>query len=215
MSAVYLNIETRPPKGSSPDPSKVEAPSNYKDPEKIKRYQEEHAYKEWAKLAVDPLQAEVFAFTYCLEEGEPKVARGVCEEELLRLLSEEMEEWYYEPYMVAGRRPMTIVTWNGEGFDCRLLRLRGMKYGLRELVDRTVCKRYGDSPAIDLMVPLTSRSQPFLGLDAMAEFLGIENKNRINGFEVWQCLERGREQEAYDHMTSRVTLLREIHRRMG
>ena len=75
---LYFDIETEPNERmieACPPAIRVSAPSNYKDPEKIERYVEEHTDKKHeafvSKAAVDLDYARITAIAIATEKGDP------------------------------------------------------------------------------------------------------------------------------------------------
>lgn len=204
---VYINVETTPPIGSKPDPAMVRVPGNYKKPDSIKQYQEENAEEAWRMRATDLLQAQIVIISLLPSTASyPVVLEGKDEKQLLLAL----EKWIDENESSMG---MQWQTWNGLSFDYPMLRLRGMKHCIPKIARAFEHPSRPDYKYGDLMVELGGRGA-WLGLDKTAEFLGIENDNPISGAEVPQLIWGPRHELVLRHTKSRVTLLREIERRM-
>lgn len=205
---VYINVETIPPLGSKPDPATVRVPGNYTKPDSIKRYQEENAEEAWRMKATDLLQAQIVIISL-LPSGDcspPVVLEGKDEKKLLL----DFKKWIDEN---KSNFETTWQTWNGLSFDYPMLRLRGMKHSIAEIARAFEHPSRPDYKYGDLMVELGGRGS-WLGLDKTAAFLGIENDNPISGAEVPQLIWGPRHDLVLRHTKSRVTLLREIERRM-
>lgn len=201
---VYINLESRVPIHAYPDPSRVKAPANYKNPDIIQKYQIEHAMTTWRALAVDPTAGQVFCITYMVEGDEtPTVLMHADEEALLKAFQE------YIPQLIdrAQGQPLIWVTFNGLKFDFQFLFNRAVRYGLGLLARQMQAKRWGDYCHIDVFQILGGECT----LDEWCDFFGIVLDNPISGAQISEALIKQQHDEIVRHTISRVVGCRGIY----
>lgn len=97
---------------------------------------------------------------------------------------------------------LTLVTFNGNGFDMLVLRYRAMVNGIAApgLTSRPYFKRY-DQAHVDLCDELASfQSNAKTGLDDLCKMMGLPGKpDGIDGSKVWEHVRAGRIQECADY----------------
>lgn len=172
---MYLDIET----GPSPDCAEhcpvFEAPSNYKDPEKIAANIAEQLEKWKSRAALHPMTGEVLAIGYAMDEAEPEVLVGP-EKELIANLFQMTRE-----HLSKGRR---VIGFNLIGFDLPFLGRRAWKHGIpvpKHFYTLWKSKWQWVDGFVDLM-PMWDQGTygkdgPKQGLGAIAKFLGLPGKS--------------------------------------
>lgn len=214
---VFVDVETSPPLGTSPDPARVKAPKNYTKPETIKKYQEENAFEDWKALALDRTAAQMYIIGAGLEDGPPVVAYNAVEPVLL----ESFTNWYFENFPDTNPRAPrpTFVAYNGLGFDFWLLATRLLKWGITTENKQMIylgqiikpgLNRYPDEHHKDPFVSLGREGK----LDEWADFFGIERNNPIPSSAVVDKLMRGGSrgvQECVAHCLDDIVTLRKLY----
>lgn len=207
MKTIYYNIETMVAQGIFPDPSKVKAPKTWKDPVKIAERKEKDALEIWEKNKVHPTNSQVCAITVLPAEDEfPIVMMNVYEELLFQQFAEWLAAW-----KLANPGPIRWNTFNGIDLDYPFTFMRAVKYKLYDLAREMVPTRYPTALHEDMRYRLARTGT----LDDYAAFFGIENPNDISGDKLTEAIRRGDHARAMAHMTTRVTLLREIDKLIG
>lgn len=216
---LYLNIETTVPAGSTPRPDLVEAPSNYTKKETIEKYQKEHAESAWLALQTKLWTAKAFRITYAIGDGEVQHINEKSEAANMYAF-EGMCHDVFEWMTAAGLRPSchcdSVVAWNGRGFDFPMLLARAVKYELphvgRAMLRAVEDRRFG----IDPWVKLGNWGTPGKGetLDAYADFYGCAEYNPITDGAMAIHLANGRHADIEQHTTTRITMMRNIVKKM-
>ncbi|MCV6637649.1 ribonuclease H-like domain-containing protein [Candidatus Albibeggiatoa sp. nov. NOAA] len=101
---------------------------------------------------------------------------------------------------------LTLVSWNGGGFDLPVLHYRALKYGINASHYWKVnyAYRYG-SHHIDLMDKLANyQPSAFASLDEIASMLGFPGKMGMSGSKVWDTYLDGGIQEIRDYCETDV-----------
>lgn len=197
MNTIFLNIETCPPNGTRPDPSRVQVPVNYKDPEKISAYQLEHAVKDWRNLSTSLPFAKICCITWAVGDEEPRYLIWPDEDKLVRQFEAELGE----------PRPIEWVTFNGLKFDHPILRARAVRYGCSHLASQMATRRYGDQFHVDIFQRLGGEGR----LDEWCQSFGIELDNPITGAGVLDALVREQYDLVVRHSVSRIIGTRAIY----
>ena len=156
MTWIYFDIETSPPDGTSPDWERVKAPSNYKDPAKIRQYQVEHAFPKWAEMALSVPLAKVTCLSACTDDSDVFHAANGNESRTM----EQFAEWC-APHLHQ-HEPVVWCAFYGLKFDMPIVATRLLKYGLPQhdmalldVAQRVMPRnRYGDQTHRDPLVAL-------------------------------------------------------------
>jgi hypothetical protein len=105
------------------------------------------------------------------------------------------------------RHSPTLVSWNGSGFDLPVLHYRALRHGVQahrywELGDEDPAFRWNNYLSrfhwrhVDLMDVLSGyQGRGRVGLDAMAQLLGLPGKLGMTGEGVWEAHLEGRSAE--------------------
>lgn len=176
---IALDIETGPLpleqlKRMTP---KFEAPSNYKDPEKIQKAIWDQEAKWIEKAALSPMTGQLLAFGYKIRGSGIQVwcqdEKGfVAEKDLIEVFWEEYRQLTMQGYCFAGS--------NLIGFDFQFLKIRSHILGI-ELPPNITWARYGtEAGTFDIQdwwnfCPGQNRDKT--GLDAISKALGFAGKN--------------------------------------
>jgi len=117
----------------------------------------------------------------------------------------ELLERFHQVVMKLGQ--VTIVTWNGRGYDLPVLLLRSLRYGFRApwyYAPRDTRYRYNETGHCDLMDAMGDYGAVrSLGLDGMARLIGLPGKpqgaDEVTGKNVGAAYAAGRLREITDY----------------
>lgn len=205
------------------DPSTVEVPSNYKNPEAIEKYVEK-ARVAWGERRVkacslNPRLGRIAAIGFADARGEHAVVAMTEDEEDAPLLAfwERARRAAYpdedEPF--TSLNSPQLVTWNGAGFDLRFVLtrtlLRGIDPGVHPDVIARWMRRYDLRAHFDVKAALLQHDPHLMrdgdeGLDAWATAFGLDVKPS-HGSEVYGMVQRGERAALEEYAThdARVT----------
>jgi len=161
---LFLDIETVPMAGAECFVGPVQAPSNYKDPEKIEAYIAEKTAAQIEKAALDWDLCTIRAIGLANGvDGEPEVIIGKPEYDMLQ-----------EFWKRAVDATLLIAGFNVLGFDLPVILRRSMELGI--YCPRLDLRRYQISPITDLMQILAGwGSTRYRSLEWYANRYGIHN----------------------------------------
>lgn len=212
---IYLDIETEalPEAEIQHLMPRFEAPSNYKDPEKIAANIAEQKAKWLEAGALSPITGRVLAIGYRFPNstsnfeihsdvlGEAFVLSG-----LLNVLADEGRFTASQPRLIG---------WNVKGFDIPFLIKRGWKHGIKFPKWLTAKPSWSEAPAVlDLMEEFKAGDwkAPYTSLDVAARFLGLEGK--LGSGKDFAALYRSDKAAALAYLRRDVELLEAIHGRI-
>lgn len=149
---LMVDIETAPIAGVETFLGAIQAPANYRDPEKIAKYIEEAAVKERDKAALDPDLCRIVALAFQVE-GETEVKGGVAKDEAeeTRLLT----RFWDVVRKTNGIGGVSLCGFNIAGFDVPVLARRSLYLKVAGVKFRFGRYAYQRPQIIDLMDPLT------------------------------------------------------------
>jgi len=200
---VYLDIETYGGK-HKPTLDDISAPSNYKDPEKIKAYKEDKLQEAWAKQALDPLKGEIICIG-CAVDDEPSMSiTGDTERDIVIALDMWLQD---KPYI-------KLIGYNVLGFDFPWLYLRSLKYNLPLLKSYLPTKK-SDTSYTDLMQEVSSTlygKDSYMSLSNVCKFFGIEAKSGMDGSMVHQAYLDGKIKDIAEYCKEDVEATRKLHK---
>jgi hypothetical protein len=208
---LYIDIETLPA-GPEVEVPPVKAPANYKDPEKIAAYIEEHREEAYRATSLDPLLGRLLAVGVALDEGDPIVfynESGTGEIALLNALEAQVTEWEK-----ACHGPLHWVGHNIEGFDLRWLYYRACRYACFSLSRSIPWLPFQRPYRIDTMALAGGPTRERVSLAKLAAyFYGITEKSDtgITGAQVYQAWLDGRHEEIRAYCADDVKLARKLH----
>lgn len=206
MTRLFLDIETIPL--GEPDPGQVDPPKNYKDPEKILAYQQEHALSDWKKGSLDALRGRVLCIGVAVDERDPVVLHDDDEAALLA---------GFETNIMAlqSRGRIDVVTYNGGAFDRPFLARRAIACGRYALAGWARVRKPWEA-GTDLLELWRMGDRRCRGTQAdVAAALGIDTAdNPISGAEVADRVLAGDLDAVLAHCREDVRELREIWRHM-
>ncbi len=210
---IYVDIETIP--GSSPpELDEIPAPSNYKDPIKIKTYREAKRDEFHRKQAFDSMKGEIVCIGFCVEgpaqteilapKGLTRGLDGIEDEEDLLDAFEE----YIEPF-----EDVCWVGHNVKDFDLQWIWRKAVKYDQVVLRRKIPRDRYSKHIKDTMLMWAGPDYRDKTGLDAIARFLGIEGKvPGMDGSKVYDLWLENRLEEIRDYCCQDVWLTQVIYR---
>lgn len=204
---VFANVETLPAANLSAAHFVGDVKlGNRKDPAVVEKHILEESQKMWRRTSTSPFLAQVFVLTLLEEEGECEVVINTDERELMVALDNYIR--LVKAELTPGQR-ICWHTFNGLSFDHPLLKLRGIKYKLPQVVqEMSVQSKWGDPWHVDWRQKLGDVGK----LDDVARFFGINYPNPITGAQIWDTWVRGDRHAIKEHTMSRVLILRDLNR---
>ncbi len=204
MKTIVIDIETIPSE-NKPDPSTIKYPSNYKDPEVIRKYQEAKVEEEWADEALCPEKGRIFCIGLAIGDDEPMVLYGPDMLDQLDSLLASIGDSY------------TLVGHHIKTFDIPFIYKNALRQQLYHIPKRwSTFGRYTNE-VIDIneIWNLTDYRQK-TSIENIANFLGITNtKGQQNGSHVFEMYKEGKYEEIYKYCICDVLLEREVYKRLS
>jgi predicted PolB exonuclease-like 3'-5' exonuclease len=199
---LYFDIETwgGPNKPTIED---IEAPSNYKDPEKILAYKQEKLKDAWAKQALDVLKGEIICLCYAVDNEETIKIIGT-EKEIIERLDEAAVELDYIHW----------IGYNILGFDIPWLHLRSIKYGAKYL-RATLPTSRSDNSVTDIMQKASSTlygKDSYMSQKDIAKFFGLESKTDMDGSMVHDAYVNGEIDRIASYCAEDVETVRKLYK---
>lgn len=188
---------------------KFEAPSNYKDADKIAANIAEQEKAWYGRAALHPMTGYIAAIGICSANGlHEKPPIGIGEEaDVLR--------WFWNYYSLEGAVTQ-FIGHNLHGFDIPFIIRRSWAHGIR--VPQTVMSgRYiNDRRFVDTMKVFQcgNSSEKFYGLDAVAKFFGLAGKTDPIGATFAEVLASD-PKRALAYLEEDLNLTRQVAERMG
>lgn len=211
-SILTLDLETLPsdPDGWVPR-EPIEAPANYKDPEKIAAYVAAKSDEAHAKTSFDVHQGRLLCIGYALDDDPPNVSYHP--EDVPRMLTD-LHDAFREG-LRRGNGRCAIVGFNIAGFDAPWIWRLAVKHR-HPLAQVFPFTKWGDG-LVDVML-LWSATNPreFAKLSTIAAFLDLAGKPEgITGASVWPMYQEGRHAEIRAYCAGDVETVRAVYRRIG
>lgn len=214
---LFVDIETIPAQGegaASAARSRITAPANYKDPEKIEAYIAGKAEEAWLKTALDGSYGEVFCIGYAIDDEPAEVVtRGprtgpmVDEADVLEEFFERVDDELIGGGIWIGH--------NIQRFDMRFLWKRSVIHRLPHIVTTPFNESPYSDQIRDTMMMWTGDRNSFISLDELLDILGIDSEDPIDGSEVWAHIQEGNYDVVNEHCRANVEETREAWRRMA
>jgi DNA polymerase elongation subunit (family B) len=198
-STLFIDLETIP-SPEKPSLDDIEAPQNYKDPEKILAYKESAVLKEWSKQALHPLKGRIFVIGYAINDSPAQVIYSTDEKEMILELERIMIELKY----------FKIVGHNFLDFDSAFLYTRGIKYGtaMRSLI---LNAKQDVEDTIKMFAGISYDKQNRYSMKDICKFLGIPAKTEMDGSMVFDYYRDGRFEEIKNYCKEDVEVLRQVY----
>ncbi|KAF0235097.1 MAG: hypothetical protein FD177_256 [Desulfovibrionaceae bacterium] len=210
VTDIYIDIETIP-SPCPPSPECIQAPANYKDPEKIAAYRQNAIEDEWRKESLLSHRGRVLCIGWAVDDGE---ACSVCAEPE----GPAIESFWASLCSQLPRESSRSIRWVGfnvTSFDLQWLRHRSFKYGLRDLSYQLPADRYPKN-VFDLRSWWLGPDYQGKGkLEEIAAFFGLPGKtDGIDGSKVFDFWRAGQLDEIAAYCRRDVELVRELHQRI-
>ena len=210
MQHIYIDLETTPGP-VPPTPDTIQAPANYKDPEKIAAYRQAAVEDEWRKESLLSHKGRVLCIGWAVGDDEVQCAYGNDEREVM--------ESFRHNLGLSLEASGTSIQWVGFNlttFDLNWLRHRAVKYGMRDLAYRLPADRYPKN-VFDLRAWWNGADYQGKGkLEEIAAFFGLPGKTGgIDGSKVFDYWRAGRIMEIVEYCKRDVELTRELHERIN
>jgi predicted PolB exonuclease-like 3'-5' exonuclease len=210
---IFIDIETIPDQregAAEAATSRIRAPSNYKDPDKIKAYVDEKGAEAWRQTSLDGSYGQVFCIGFAVDDEPAQVITvraldGASEKELL--------ERFWSHFSI----PTMPVTWVGHnvlGFDLPFLWKRHVIRGVKPLFPLPYNVGAWSPEIEDTMLMWTGQRSQFIKLDDLLSVLGIPSGDPIEGSEVWDWFVNDRADVIQEHCLRNVEETREAWARM-
>lgn len=223
---LFFDIETIPEGEISDFETYKDAPKNLKDPEKIKKWEEEALEKQYLSQAVDTNRAKILTIGAAFGDDSPECFVDLASyneldvlkkfENFLKSNLEEMvKEGMFEPRQVF--HEALFIGHNIKKFDLQLLYVKSLKYQLPYLAELVAParKRYNSSKSLDIMEEWNAGDPTaYIKLDEIARILGIKGKSGMDGSMVYGKFKEGLISEIVEYQKADVILTREIYKRM-
>jgi predicted PolB exonuclease-like 3'-5' exonuclease len=150
MRGLFFDIETIPHENAKYFIPRATAPSNYKDPEKIARFEEAKTAETLEKAALDPDFARIVAIGYVLHVGESEDIKPV-DIQVLTAVSPKNERTVLREFFAEADNANTLIGWNIMEFDLPMMLRRA--FALRVRPSRWSIytpRKYTYDPVLDL-----------------------------------------------------------------
>lgn len=199
---VFLDIETYGGK-NQPTLDDISAPTNYKDPDKIKAYKEDKLNDAWRKQALDILKCEVICIGYAIDDNPVEYVIGNDEKHVVEQFQSKLDSLNY----------VEVIAYNGLRFDFPILNLRCLKYGMHTLRS-LLPKDKREMGYTDVMIEVAGTlygKDAFLKMSEVAKFFGIESKTGMDGSMVHDEYIKGNIKGIAEYCMEDVEVLRQLY----
>ncbi len=225
MTVLYVDLETIPdqsPGARQEFIDNVQAPGQYKKPESIAKWKEEHGEEEgdrkWRDTSFDGMYGQICCIGWALDDGE--IQSIPCDPNHSEMTEKDMLDAFFS---CLGRQldirsdglhtPVTWCAHNGTNFDFRFLWQRCVINGVKPSVRVPVeVKPWGD--VIDTLYMWKGSNKAGGSLDAICKAFGIPGKGDMDGSKVWDAVKNGEIDKVAEYCRSDIEKLRQIHKRM-
>ncbi len=205
MTKIFVDIETLPGP-VMPGLDKIEAPKNYKNPEKIRIYKVENQEKLWRKEALTSHKGIILCIGFAFGDGEVECLYNGAPDEQEIMIELDSRLKYIADNLV----------WIGKStaFDCLFLYQRAVKYRCLNILDHL-------NPVLKLrhnIIDITNLFGQWLdyrymvSLDDMAAFFGLESsKSIMTGAHVFSNWQAGNHKMIQQYNKADVELTRQLY----
>jgi hypothetical protein len=207
---IYIDIETLPGL-VRPSPEDIEPPKNFKDPAKIRAYQEEKVEDAYRAQALDSMQGRILSIGWAIGDDPAQamtVGLDVIEDEadLLRTFQELLLDHPID---------LSRLDWVGHNirsFDLPWIWRKSLKYRLHPLA-RIIPRQKFDKRIQDTLELWAADFRDRVSMDDIANFLGISGKTEgVDGSKVFDLWQAGYLQIINDYCAQDVEVTRNVHR---
>ena len=213
LPIVYLDLETAPADPANWLPAEpIEAPANYRDPDKIAAYIAEATSKAHGRTGLDVHAGRLLCAAVAVDDDEPEC---VYDESLtsclpmLTLIADAITE-----ASKRGNGRFLVCGHNIAGFDVPWLWRLAVKHRHR-LANLLPYRKWGDGLADTMQMWSITDPKQMVKLDTIARFLGYDGKEPgMDGAEVWPAYLRGEHDRIQRYCKGDVRLVRSVYLRM-
>lgn len=206
---IYIDIETLPGP-ERPSPEDIEAPKNFKDPAKIRAYQQEKLEETYRAQALDSMQGRILCIGWAVgDDPVSTLCAGLNKVEdeaaLLHAFQDTLLDYFID---------LEGLEWTGHNirtFDLPWIWRKALKYRLFSLARIIPRGRY-DKRIKDTLEIWAADYRDRVSLEAIARFLGLTGKTAgLDGSKVYDFWLEGRLQEISDYCARDVELTRQVY----
>ena len=205
MPKLFIDIETLPSE-VMPSPDEITPPSNYKDPAKIRAYQESKVEECYRKQSLDSMKGRILCIGWAVDDEEPQcVYSPDADEDVILATFHRCIEHH------------PSVEWVGHAikhFDLLWLCRKSIKYNLHKLAWMIPTARYADAITDTAELWSFTDWKNYCKLDDIAKFLGIPGKNGFDGSMVYDAWLAGEHEKIREYCKDDVRMVREVYQRI-
>ena len=207
MRTIFLDIETLHCDPADFTPTPDEAPSNYKDPEKIAAYIAAKEAEQLARTSLDSHQGRLLCIGAAVDDEPPACVYDRPPGDMLDWLAERVD------CNLDRDGDLLLVGHNITGFDLPWL----WRLAVRErhpVASMLPWARYGGRHVADTMQLWSLPSPERISLDTICRFLGIPGKGDFGGKDVAAAYARGEHERIQTYCMADVERVRAVYRRL-
>ena len=214
---LFFDIETIPdqrPGALENAADLVKVPANYKKPEAIEQFRQDHAEDEYRKTALKGIAGEICSMAWALDDGE---VQGVVrqpdkpESDLLRTFFDSV----FFDCSKHGTGAFPRLTWIGHNvieFDLRFLKQRCLINKVRPDFFIPADARHGKT-VFDTMREWVGW-KGYVSQSALCEAFGIDVGTDLYGSMIWDAYQEQRYDDILTYNKNDVRIVRELYKRM-
>lgn len=210
MNKLFIDIETIPTSSNEAIDyvaRKIEAPGNYKDPDKIKAYIDDKRDDTVARTSLSGLFGQVYMIGYAFNDAPVDVIYEGNERDTLTAFDKLLDRNEYNDNKIL------YVGHNAQDFDIPFLSQRLMVNGFKPLFNHNM--KPWDMGVDDTMKIFACGKRDMYALEALCITFGIETpKNGIDGSMVAGLYAAGKHQEVMDYCKEDVRATRELYHKL-
>ncbi len=219
MKIITIDIESIPTQkdGAWEEIRKnIKPPATYKKAESIDKWMDNNADAEadtiYHKTGLDGTMGEIICIGYSVNDEPAKCVSRTLEEPESELLSEFMTELS----IINDGSGFMWIGHNHTGFDLRFIYQRCVINNVMPLIKIPYQAKPWDASVFDTMVEWRGLSGRGAGkLDVIAQALGMDGKDGIDGSKVWEAIKNGEYERVNEYCKRDVEMTREIYKRMN
>jgi 3'-5' exonuclease len=212
---LYIDIETcasQSPTALADARELVKVPANYKKPEVIEKYKDDHADEAYRQTALKGISGEIISIAWAIDD---KPVEGLIRkpgEAEARLLQD-----FFNAVMDAlPDRPYPRVKWVGHnilGFDLPFLMQRCWINNVKPTLYLPIDARHDSDVTYDTMRGWAGW-KGFVSQEALCKAFGIQGKDGMTGADVHDEYLAGHYDKILAYNVSDVEIVRQLHRRL-